>query len=312
MLLCKDLPSKPLPNTGTILVTGASGYIGGRLVPELLARGYKVRIMVRKASSLRKNHWPSVEVAVADALNLNQLETALDGIDTAYYLIHSLRLGPKEFKTVDIQAATNFREIAVEKQIKRIIYLGGLGDVRRNLSSHLRNRIEVEEELKRGKIATTVLHAAIVIGTGSASYKIIQHLVKELPIIPVPRMAKNKCQPIAIRDVIKYLVGVLEVPETAGKGFDIGGSDILSYKEMLKAFAAILNKKTVFLSLPLSNIRFYSFFASLLTPVPAPITLCLLEGIKNEVICLEESIKSYLPFKPIAFREAVLEAMARK
>ncbi len=122
-------------------------------------------------------------------------------------------------------------------------------------------------------------------------------------------MAKNRCQPIAIRDVIKYLVGVLETPETANKSFDIGGRDILSYEKMLKIFATIINKKIVFIPFPLSNIRFYSFFASLFTPVPNPITLCLVEGIRNEVICLEDSIKSYLPFETITFREAVLEAM---
>lgn len=311
-LLCKDLPSRPLSNIGTVLVTGASGYIGGKLVPELLARGYKVRIMVRETSSMYKNPWPETEMAAANALNREQLKSALEGIDTAYYLIHSLRLGPKDFKAVDIKAATNFREIAEEKHIKRIIYLGGLGDARGPLSPHLSNRLEVEEELKKGKVFTTVLRAAIVIGSGSVSYKIIQYLVKKLPIIPIPRMAKNKCQPIAIRDVIKYLVGVLEVPETTGKNFDIGGSDILSYDEMLKTFAAVLNKKTIFIPSPISNIRFYSFFASLFTPVPTPITQCLVEGIKNEVVCLEKTIKSYLPFEPMTFREAVSEAMTRK
>jgi uncharacterized protein YbjT (DUF2867 family) len=226
---CHDLPSEPRKDTGKILVTGASGYIGGRLVPELLARGYQVRVMVRAASPVYKELWPDAEIVVADALDMARLQMALEDVDTAYYLIHSLLLGPKGFASADVQAAIHFRKAAEEKQIKRIIYLGGLGDTRTKLSSHLQSRIQVAEELKRGKVPVTILRAAIIIGSGSASYEIIQHLVRRLPIILIPRWAMTKCQPIAIRDVIKYLVGVLEIPETSGKFFDIGGKDILSY-----------------------------------------------------------------------------------
>ncbi|MBA4422012.1 MAG: DUF2867 domain-containing protein, partial [Syntrophus sp. (in: bacteria)] len=211
-LFCHDLPSQPLIGMGKILVTGASGYIGGRLVPELLARGYKLRVMVRAPSPGYRELWPDVEIVAADALDLNQLRIALKDIDTAYYLIHSLLLGHKEFAAADIQAAVNFRIAAEENRIKRIIYLGGLGDTQSRLSTHLQSRIQVAEELKKGKVAVTALRAAIIIGSGSASYEIIQHLVKKIPVILIPRWAKTKCQPIAIRDVIKYLVGVLEIP----------------------------------------------------------------------------------------------------
>ena len=148
-LFCRDLPSKPLAGMGNVLVTGASGYIGGRLVPELLARGYAVRIMVRAPSPIYKDQWPQVEVVVADALHPDQLKMALRGIDTAYYLIHSLLLGRKEFAAADIQAAINFRIAAEATGVKRIIYLGGLGDTQSTLSSHLQSRIQVAEELKK-------------------------------------------------------------------------------------------------------------------------------------------------------------------
>jgi uncharacterized protein YbjT (DUF2867 family) len=309
-----DLPSSPDPKLGKILVTGASGYIGGRLVPQLLARGYQVRALVRKASPEYSGLWPQAEVVAADVLDTSPepLEKALEGIDTAYYLLHSLNLGPKEFQAADIQAAMNFRKAAEKQKVRRIIYLGGLGDIRVSLSSHLRSRMEVAEELTRGKVPVTILRAAIIIGAGSASYEIVQHLVRKLYVIPVPRWAKSRCQPIAIRDVIKYLVGVLEVSGTAGKHFDIGGKEVLTYEEMLMILSQVLNLKRVFVAVPFSNTGACAYFASLFTPVPVPLTQCLMEGLKNDVVCLENSIKQYLPFEPISYKEAVVRALTRE
>ncbi len=308
-LFCSDLPSKPLPHVGTILVTGASGHVGGRLVPELLARGYKVRVMLRGTNSAYKSRWAGAEIVVADALNEKHLNTALDGIDTAYYLIHSMRLGSKSFEAADIRASVNFRKVAGEKHVKRLIYLGGLGDTRSSLSSHLCNRMEVARELRKGKTPVTVLRAAIIVGKGSASYEIMRYLVKRLPVIPFPLQARNKCQPVAIGDVIKYLVGVLEVPETVGKDFDIGGRDVLTYKELLKVLAKLLDKRTIFIPFPFLNIGLYTYLASLLTPIPNSITRCLVEGLKSEAICHDESIKEYFPFETMSFKEAVLRTM---
>ena len=310
-LFCHDLPSQPLIGMGKILVTGASGYIGGRLVPELLARGYKLRVMVRAPSPGYRELWPDIEIVAADALDLNQLRMALKDVDTAYYLIHSLLLGHREFAAADIQAAVNFRIVAEENRIKRIIYLGGLGDTQSRLSTHLQSRIQVAEELKKGKVPVTALRAAIIIGSGSASYEIIQHLVKRLPVILIPRWAKTKCQPIAIRDVIKYLVGVLETPATAGGSFDIGGKDIMSYSEMLHIRADLLNKKRVFLPF-FSYLPLYSYIGGLITPIPAPITRSLMEGLKNEVICQNNTIQQYLPFEPLSYKEAIIRAMNRE
>lgn len=311
-LFCYDLPSKSQPGIGKILVTGASGYIGGRLVPELLARGYQVRAMVRAASPVYGIRWPDAEIVVADALDPESMKRAMQDVHTAYYLIHSLLLGAKKFAEADLQAAVNFREAAELADVSRIIYLGGLGDTHSLLSEHLRSRIRVAEELASGNVPVTVLRAAVIVGSGSASYEIIQHLVKRLFVILIPHWAKNKCQPIAVRDVIKYLVGVLETPQTVGKHLDIGGVDILTYEQMLKVMAKLLGKKRFFLRVPFSNFRFFAYFSSLFTPVPAPITLCLMKGLANEVICQHQRIKQLIPFQPLTYKQAVIKAMARE
>ncbi|MFC1896374.1 NAD(P)H-binding protein, partial [Thermodesulfobacteriota bacterium] len=286
---------------GKILVTGATGYIGGRLVPELLARGYNVRVMVREAFPEHKERWPNAEIVVADALDLNSLRKALEGVHAAFYLIHSMLFGRQKFVSMDMQAAINFGKAAGEKNVRRIIYLGGLGDIHAPLSPHLRSRMEVAEELKRGKAQTTILRAAIIIGSGSASYELIKNLVANVRILLIPYWARTECQPISIRDVIKYLVGVLEIPETTGKSFDIGGPDILTYEKMLKILSDLLVRKILFMPSPLSWIGLYSYLSNLVTPVPGPIIWCLLEGIKYKVVCQNNDITRFLPFQPISF-----------
>ncbi len=311
-LFCHDLTSTPRPGIGKVLVTGATGYIGGRLVPELLARGYQVRVLVRSPSPEYKERWPGAEIVIADALQQDTLKKALDGIHTAYYLIHSLYLGPEEFTAADIKAAANFRIAADEKGVKRIIYLGGLGDINSPLSKHLRSRMEVAQELDSGKVLVTILRAATIIGSGSASFEIIQHLARQLHVILSPGWERHKCQPIGIRDVIKYLVGVLEIPETSGKSFDIGGGDILTYKKMIEIMARFLNKRILFIPFPFSHIGFYAYYASLITPVPLPLVQCLFEGLKNDAICQDDSIKNFLPFVPLDYEKAISRATDRE
>ncbi len=306
---CTDLPTKPLKKKGLILVTGASGYIGGRLVPELINRGYKVRILVRSHTQHYRENWPGVEVVLADALDPDSLKDALKDVDTAYYLIHSLLLGPRQFRVADVKAAQNFRKAAESNGLSRIIYLGGLGDINSSLSEHLSSRIQVAEELQKGKVSVTILRAAIIIGSGSASYEMLHHVVKKLSIISVPGWTDNRCQPIGIRDVIKYLVGSFEASKTKGRSLDIGGQDILTYKEMILRTAEVFNKKVRIITMPFMGFGLASYLINLLTPVPAPLVRCLLESGKNEVICLDNSIRELIQFEPLTFTEAIERAL---
>ncbi|OGV73548.1 MAG: epimerase [Lentisphaerae bacterium RIFOXYB12_FULL_65_16] len=303
------MSSVPRPDIGTILVTGGTGYIGGRLVPELQARGYRVRVMVRAGSPELQGRWPGAEIVVADALKPETLSGALAGVGVAYYLIHSLLLGPREFESADTTSALNFRNAAAAAGVKRIIYLGGLGDTHTQLSAHLRSRMAVADALRGDTVPVTILRAAVIIGSGSASYDIIKSLVRRLPIVFIPPCAKSRCQPIAIRDVVRYLVGVLEVDKAAGKSFDIGGSDVLTYEEMLRVLARLLGRRCLFVPVPFAHIGFYSYLCSLLTPVPAPIISCLMEGLKNDVVCQDDSITRIVPFRPISYREAIIRAL---
>lgn len=172
--------------------------------------------------------------------------------------------------------------------------------------------MEVARELSMGSTQVTILRAAIIIGSGSASYEIIKDLVGKLPVIPVPPFARTRCQPISIRDVVKYLVGVLETPITSGLTFDIGGEDVMTYEEMAKIVAGVLQKRRFFFNVPFSNLEFYSYMASLLTRVPAPITRCLMEGLKNKVVCMDDSIREYVPFETVSFRTAIIRALSRE
>jgi len=310
-LFCHDLPTKPDMGIGRILVTGATGYIGGRLVPELTARGYNVRVMVRRSEPGHINRWPESEIVNADALEFDSLKNAMKGVHTAYYLIHSLLFGRQKLEAKEIQAAYNFQKAAEENGVKRIIYLGGLGDINTSLSPHLRSRMKIAEIFMSSEVPATILRAAIIIGSGSASYELIKNLVENFPFLLLPYWAKTECQPIGVRDVIKYLVGVLEIPNTAGNIYDIGGNDILSYEKMIKILADVLGKKLLLIPSPVSWIAFYAYLANLFTAVPGPIIWSLLHSIKNEVVCQNNDIKNILPFHPLSYKEAILRAMTR-
>lgn len=303
---CYDLPTQPATEN-KILVTGSTGYIGGELIPELVARGYQIRVMVRSFLPEYKERWPSVEIVIADVLDYSQLKKALEGIHCAYYLIHFLHFTNK-FKEIDTQAARNFRKAAEENNLKRIIYLGGLGNPEVTLSDHLSSRLKVAEDLQKGKTPVTFLRAAVIIGSGSASYKIINHLILNCPLFLFPAWANSNCQPIAIRDVIKYLVGCLEKEETTGKTFDIGGQDILTYRTMLKIQAKVLNKKRVFINTVFSTMNIYTKITCALTPVSPDLIKALMESCINDVVCLNTDIKKLIPFQTLNYTEALVRA----
>jgi len=309
---CRDLPTPVRKDLGPILVTGASGYIGGRLVSELICRGYDVRVVVRGDAAAYEDIWPDAEVVTGNALDPDSLDRVLTGVGAAYYLIHSMVLGPREFADADLQAARNFRLAAERAGVQRLVYLGGLGCPEQGLSAHLDSRYRVAAELQSGSIPATVLRASVIIGSGSASFEIIKNLIDRLPVIPLPAWASHESQPVGIHDVVKYLVGAMEAPEAPGRTFDIVGLDVLTYAEMMKTLAGILGRRTRFFATTLNSTRLYGYIMSLVTPVPAPITMCLIGGLKNDTVCADNAIREVVPFEPLSFREAIVRALNRE
>jgi uncharacterized protein YbjT (DUF2867 family) len=315
---CDDLPTSPLPDVKTVLVSGANGYVARRLVPELLFRGYRVRCMLREKGVPQVLTHPNLEYVYADALNKDQLLIALQGIDAAYYLIHSMRMMNRKFRQTDKTAARNFREAAEDQGVKRIIYLGGLGETSKILSRHLESRIEVGTILSEGSIPVIRLRGAIIIGTGSASYELLKSMIRHTRWIPFLPEFNSRCQPIAVRDVIKYLVGVLETDGLKTRKYPIGGPDVMTYQEMVHRFAGILGKRVRFFNvswvpLPVSTMcRLFAYWLHLFISVPVNITCLLLESLRTDVVCPDESVREILPFETVGFETAVKWALEKE
>jgi len=292
-----------------VLVTGATGFVGGRLVAALLGDGHDVTVLMRDEERYREEH-PSegVRVVEGDLLEPGRLGEAMD-VEAAYYLVHSMRAGT-DFAERDRRAARHFERAASTAGVSRVIYLGGLGEERDHLSTHLRSRREVEAILGEGTYDLTTLRAAIVIGAGSTSFDMIRQLAGRLPVMITPTWVRNECQPIAIRDAIAYLTGVLDAPETAGGTYEIGGPEVLTYEEMLERTARLLGQRVRILPVPVLTPRLSAYWVDLVTDVPKSVAHPLILGLKNPVVVHDDAIKNHVDVAPTPFVEAVTAALA--
>ncbi|MFG3172556.1 SDR family oxidoreductase [Streptomyces sp. NPDC048200] len=300
------------------LVTGATGYIGGRLVPELLAEGHQVRCLARSPDKLRDYPWAGeAEVVRGDVTDAESVGEAMREIDVAYYLVHALGSG-RDFEETDRRAARIFGEQAKAAGVRRIVYLGGLTPVgvpEEELSPHLRSRAEVGRILLNSGVPTTVLRAAVIIGSGSVSFEMLRYLTERLPVMVTPSWVSTRIQPMGVRDVLRTLVGSATMPAEVNRAFDIGGPDVLTYLEMMRRYATIarLPRRLIF-PVPVLTPRLSSHWVGLVTPVPASIAKPLTESLRHEVVCHEHDIARYVPDppgRPIGFDASVALALQR-
>ncbi len=302
-----------------VLVLGGTGFIGKRLVKKLVEDNIRLRLLVRtpsRASELIPGG-ADAEILQGDLTDPHSLEKALEGIHSAYYLVHSMGgsslLKNTEFAEKDKAAANNFISVADKAGLKRVIYLGGLGEKGEGLSEHLLSRAEVGSILSSGKAAATILRAAVIIGAGGASYEMLRYLVERLPVMTCPKWINTRIQPIAVNDVISYLAGCLKNPETAGQTLDIGGPEIMTYKTMMQGYAEARGlAKRIIIDLPFITPALSAYWVDLVTPIPSGIAHPLIEGMKNEVICRDNRINEFVPIKRTSFREAVEAAFAEE
>lgn len=296
-----------------VLVTGATGYIGGRLVPRLLAAGYRVRCLVRSARKIEARPWgadPSVEVFECDLETGDRLTSAMRGCAAAYYLVHSMMAVGSDYRARDQQLAAVFARAAAAAGVGRIIYLGGLGEIGDGLSEHLTSRREVEAALASTGVPVTVLRAAMIIGSGSASFEILRYLVERLPIMVTPRWVKTESQPIAVRDVLHYLVACLRIPEKSGRTLDIGGPDVLTYRQLMDMMSGALRlRRRVILPVPVLTPRLSSLWIHLVTPISHRIARPLAEGLRNRVVCRNGEAVRLMPHERMTVRAAIDAAL---
>ena len=299
-----------------ILVTGPTGFIGKRLLYKLDEKGYRVRCIVRPPEELNlsvplKNE---PEVVYGDLLEPESIEKALDGIDIAYYLVHSM--GGKSFREMakfeerDRTAAQNFVNAADKTGLDRIIYLGGLGETSGHISPHLASRQEVGIVLSSGQAKATVFRAAVIIGAGGAGFEIIRYLVERLPIMLCPKWIYTQSQPIAVENVLDYLAGALETPETADATFDIGGPEVLSYVDLMRMYARVRRLKRFIVGVPFAQTLLSTYWVAMITPVPSGIVFPLAEGLRTPAVCRENRIREVIPLQLIDMDQAICNALA--
>lgn len=294
-----------------VLVTGATGFVGRHLVPALREAGHECTILTRDA-----DHYEGpdeVRVVEGDLLESGSFEAACCGCDAAYYLVHSME--SENFESRDRRAARNFAQAASDADLSRVIYLSGLGRESETLSAHLRSRREVEAILERGKYDLTTLQAAVIVGSGGASFEIIRQLIEHLPrvcVLALPKAVETDCQPIAIEDVIAYLVGVLDAPDTGGKTFDIGGPEILTYRELLRRTARAHGHLLFVASVPWMSERASAYWLTRLTDVPESIVSALVRGLDNTVVVRNSEIDEYVSVEHTPLDTAIERTIERE
>jgi uncharacterized protein YbjT (DUF2867 family) len=289
-----------------VLVAGASGFVGSRLCPALADAGHTVLAMTRHPDGYRG----AGEAVHGDVADVGSLRDALKSADAAYYLVHSL--DSADFKRRDADAARAFARAAADAGVRRIVYLGGLGDDDDALSEHLASRREVERLLGETGVPVTTLRAGIVIGHGGTSWELTRQLVEHLPAMVTPRWVGTRTQPIALADVVRYLVGVLDHPEAGGRAFDIGGPEVLAYRDMLQRVAAIEGRSLVIVPVPLLSPRLSSYWLALVTDIDVQTGRSLIDSMTNEVVVRDDAIRRIVEFEPMGYDEAVLQALGER
>lgn len=293
----------------TVLVLGASGYVGTHLVPRLVAQGYLVRAASRRRDVLEARGWDGVEIVEADALDEVSLGRALSGIEIAYYLVHSMAAG-RSFAELDREAASRFRAVAERAGVKRIIYLGGLQPPRA-ASRHLLSRRETGEQLRAGAVPVTELRAGIVVGPGSAAFEVIRDLVYHLPLMITPRWVRSRSQPIALDDLLEILVRIPELEGTAGRTYDAVGPETLTYEELLRQFGRVVGRRLWILPVPVLSPRLSSYWLDLVTSVPASVARPLIDGLEYDLVSEHpEGVGNLIPLRPRSYEQAVRAALA--
>jgi uncharacterized protein YbjT (DUF2867 family) len=317
-----------------VLVTGASGFIGSRVVSKLLSisssyssssshlpdKNYEILCLTRNKDSLKgryENYKDGIKIIVADVNDYSQLVKAMNGVNIAFYLIHSMEGSSKEWKKFsqrDRIAAENFAKAATECGVGRIIYLGGLIHEQSNiegyskLSDHMRSRKEVGDILRTSSAKVTIFRAAVILGQGGGSFQMLEYLVKRLPVMVCPKWVLTKSQPISVDDVVEYLVRSIDVKETEGGDFDIGGTEVLTYIDMMKRYAKMLNKSIKIIIIPFLTPRLSSYWVDLITPVSASLARPLIDSLKHKATVKDDTIKKFIPLKPKTFEEAIKAA----
>ncbi len=295
--------TNPNKTHGRVLVFGASGYIGTHLVERLLELPYPLRASARNREVLEGRDWQGVELVQADVLKPETLVAALRDVDVAYYLVHSMAAG-RDFARLDREAASNFARAATRAGVRRIVYLGGLLPLK-PVSVHLRSRRETGNVLRAGTVPVIEIRAGMIVGPGSAAFEVIRDLVNHLPLMVTPRWVYSRSSPIALENLLDYLVHVPYLEQTAGNCYDVGGPEVLTYEAIMRQYGDVVGKRPIIIPVPVLSPRLSSYWLRLVTSVPTPVARALIEGLKQDVIANDAAIRALVPLRLLSFRESV-------